>query len=53
MRNVAVAAVAATLTLGAVCLTACAPEQPPQPVEADGVGGNPTDGTEENRVSEK
>lgn len=29
MRNVAVAAVAATITLGAFCLTACAPEQPP------------------------
>lgn len=29
MRNLTAAAFAATLTLGAVCLVACAPEQPP------------------------
>lgn len=53
MRNVAVAAVAATLALGAICLTACAPAQPEGPADPVEVGGNPTDGTEENRVSEK
>jgi hypothetical protein len=37
MRNLTAAAFAATLTLGAICLAACAPEQPPvvdEPVEA-------------------
>lgn len=54
MRNVVVAAVAATLTLGAVCLTACAPAQPEAPADPveESVGGGRVDGLE-NNVNEK
>lgn len=36
MRNLTVAAIAATLTLGAVCLTACGPSEPAVPSELEG-----------------
>lgn len=56
MRNVAVAALAVTLTLGAVCLTACGPEQPAAPAApaAPAEGGQVDgEGLTPNEVSEK
>lgn len=49
MRNLVVAAIAATITLGGLSLLACAPEQPPA---VEGVSES-VDGVEQNEVSEK